>query len=314
MPFPRVIQSMIPMKRFIGVFPNIAVNTAAKQTITFNVTAAFNYLDIYLRLTNLAAANFQEIRLKIGADVIQKWTGTDLDAILQYDLLPASATYATLKLPLRRMGLRGGMNVVNFAQSMFLSGSARDLAYESSLNCGSAGGGFQAIKDVSIECDIINTGGNQALIEMYSRCTAPVPGGPGAVYRVDLQNKNIANGRVTITKSEMGLDALRPFINRIVLVPAAGTLDNFQLRYGTNDWWKVDANLLNFTQTEDKLRAIQVGYYVFDFQEEGFGDEMLDMSDSAADILFQFDSVGAAGNLAFYVHTLGLPFSATPGV
>jgi hypothetical protein len=305
---------MIPQKRFITTFQGITALFAPKQTVTVQVSAAYNYLDLYLQTVNMTIAMFQQIRLKIGGEVIQRWSGVDLDSRLQYDKQPTFASQGILKLPLRRMGIRGGMNVIDFKNSMFLSGSARDLSYESSLNCGSAGGGFKAIQDISIEIDIVNTGALAPSVQVFSRVTAPVPGGPGAVYRVDQQTKTISNGTVTITKAEMGMDALRPFINRITLVPPAGTLDNFQLRYGTNDWWTVGAKLLQYTQTEDFLRASNIPtQYVLDFQEEGWGDTMLDMSASNSDILLQFDSVGGAGTLTYYIESLGLPFASNSG-
>ena len=314
MAFPRVIGSMIPQKRFITTFQGITALFAPKQTVTVQVSAAYNYLDLWLQTVNVTVAMIQQVRLKIGGEVIQRWSGADLDARLQYDKQPTFASFGILKLPLRRMGIRGGMNVLDFNAQMFLSGSARDLSYESSLNCGSAGGGFKAIQDISIELDLVNTGAGAPQVQVFARVTAPVAGGPGAVYRVDQQTKTISNGTVTITKSEMGIDALRPFINRITLVPPAGTLDNFQLRYGTNDWWTVSSRLLQYSQTEDALRNSAIpAQYVLDFQEEGWGDTMLDMSASNSDILLQFEATGAAGTLTYYMESLGLPFASNSG-
>lgn len=311
---PRIIGNMIPQKRFIGTFQGIAPATAAKQTVVLAVTTAYNYVDLYLQCANLTAVMFQEIRLKIGGEVIQRWAGADLDGMNVYDKQPLFSKWSIFKIRLRRMALRGGLNVIDFNQKMFLSGSPRDLSYESSLNCGSAGGGFQAIQSVSIELDIIDTPAGQPTCQLIARVTAPVPGGPGAVLRVDKQSKQIAAGDVTITKSEMGLDALRPFVNRIILIPpviAANTLTDFQLRYGTNDWWTVNANMLGMTQEEDNLHTdfVTAGTrYVLDFQEEGWGDTMLDMSSFTSDLLLKFTSANA-GQLVYYVESVGLPFA-----
>lgn len=311
---PPVVRALVPSKRLIGVFQGIAASTAPKQTVTLQVAAAWNFVDLYLLLTNLVAANFQEIRIKIGGNIIQRWAGADLDKRLQYDKQPASSTNAILKLPMRRMGIRGGMSFMG--KDAVITGASRDLAYESTLNCGSAGGGYTAIVDVQIELDVINTGGSQPQVSLYGRVTSPVPGGPGGVYRVDKQTKTLpSSGTVTITKAEMGLDALRPLLNRITLVnPDSGniTFDNFLLRYGNNDWWQVSASLLQQTATEDALRTSQQpDIYVLDFQEEGWGDTPLDLSDPNADILLQFETAGGAGgeNLVYYIESVGLPFS-----
>lgn len=316
---PPMVAGLLPQKRFLGVFQGIAPNTAPQQTITFDVTAAYNYLDLYLRMANVTIAMIQQIRLKIGSQIIQKWNGTDLNLRLQYDRQPAFTSKGILKLPLRRMALRGGAQFINFNAGAFINGSPRDLGYETSLNCGSAGGGYTAIKDVSIEIDFVNTGA-QPTVAVHGRVTSPVEGGPGLVYRVDQQSKTIANGTMTITKAQMGLDALRKYINRIVLVnpdPGNVTFDNFQLRYGTNDWWSpLPANLQQYTEIEDDLHDISIlpnqELVVFDFQEEGWGDTMLDMTASNSDILFQFDMQGvtALNNLTYYIETAGDPFSA----
>jgi hypothetical protein len=150
-------------------------------------------------------------------------------------------------------------------------------------------------------------------LSVYARCTAPIPGGPGAVYRVDQQTKTISNGTVTITKPEMGLDALRPYLNRIALfTPDAGTtFDNFLLRYGTNDWMQVSAALLKQTAEMDALHTTQTGLYVIDFQEQGWGDTVLDLSNPNADILLQFTASGITTlpTLVYYPETIGAPFA-----
>lgn len=311
---PPVIRALVPSKRLIGVFQGIAASTAAKQTVTLQISAAWNFVDLYLILVNLTSANFQELRLKIGGNIIQRWAGADLDRRLQYDKQPASSTNAILKLPMRRMGIRGGMSYM--AEKQIITGAPRDLAYESTLNCGSAGGGYSAIVDVQLELDVINTGGPQPSVSLYGSVTSPVPGGPGGVYRVDKQTKTLpAAGTVTITKSEMGVDALRPLLNRITLVnPDSGniTFDNFLLRYGNNDWWQVSAAFLQQICTEDGLRTSQQpDQYILDFQAEGWGDTPLDLSDANADILLQFEVAGGAGgeNLVYYIESVGLPFS-----
>ncbi len=309
MGFPNSIQRYVPEKRFIVNFPPATPNQAAIQTLQVPITAAWNFLEFYLVTANLTISMVQELRLKIGGEVIQRWFGPDLDAALQYDKRPAFGVDGILTIPLRRMGLRSGLDVIDFDKKVFLSGEGRDLAYESSLNCGSAGGGFRAITDVSIELDLINTGA-QPGIGVYARVTPPIPGGPGPVYRVDKQSKTVSNGQIVITKAEMGLDALRAFLNRIQLVYfPGGTADNWQLRYGTNDWWTIGEALLIRAQTEDGLRVPQAGMDFLDFQEEGFGDTMLDLTASNSDLLLQFQGTATAGLLTYYLHSLGLPFA-----
>jgi hypothetical protein len=316
--YPAVIQGMLPQKRFLTTFQGITASFAPKQTVSVQVPTLYNIVDLWLQCVGITTAMIQELRLKIGATVIQKWTGVDLDARLQYDNRPAfgagTLVYDILAIPLRRMGIRGGSNIIGPKGGLLYSGSPKDQAYESTLNCNIAGGGFAAISKVTLEMDLVNTGGTQPSVQLFGRCTQPVEGGPGAVYRVDKQTKSVPNGEITLTKGDMGLDALRPYLNRITLVPiGGGTLDDFQLRYGTNDWWTISADLLRVGATEDNLRTPRAGYYILDFQEMGFGDDMLDMSAENSDILLQFVGTNTAGLFTYYVETLGLPFAPGNG-
>lgn len=320
---PTFAAGLLPSKRFIGSFQGIAPSTASIQTVTLQVTAAWNYVDPWFVFTNVTPAMVQECRLKIGGNIIQRWAGADLDAFNQYDNLPAVSINNVFKLPFRRMGIRGGAQAISFTPpGAFVSGSARDLAYETTLNSGSDGTnggtqpGYAAITNIVVEFDLVNTTSSQPAISLYARVTPPQAGGPGSVRRIDKQSLLISNGQVQITKQQMGLDALRPYLNRIVLVnpdPGNVTFDTFQLRYGTNDWWTISAALLNQGASEDNLRTTnQPAYYILDFQEEGWGDTFLDMSASNADILLTFTAAGVTtlNNMVFYMDTLGLPFSA----
>lgn len=311
---PNVLKGLLPQKRFLTTFQGIAPNIAPVQTVTVNIPALYNIVDLWLQCLNITTAMVQEIRLKIGGNIIQKWAGPDLDTRLQYDRQPAfgvnAIIYSILKLPLRRMGLRGGTLVLGPNGSILNSGSARDLAMESTLNCGIAGGGFAAVDKVTMEIDFINTGALQPSCQVFGRCTDPVEGGPGLVYRVDKQNKQVPNGEITWTKTDFGLDALRLYLNRLTFFPVGGgTLDGWQLRYGTNDWWTISQDMLIQGNLEDDLRTPQPGMYVLDFQEEGWGDTMLDLAAGNSDILLQVQGANTVGNMVCYVESLGLPFS-----
>ena len=320
---PVATAGLLPSKRFIGSFQGIAPSNAGSQTVTLQVQPAWNFVDPWFVFTNVTAAMIAEFRLKIGGNIVQRWLGADLDAMNQYDKLPAVSVNNVFRIPLRRMGLRGGAQIFSGGPTpSFVSGSPRDLAYETTLNTGSdgtAGGtvpGYAAIKDVTMEFDLINTTSSQPAIQLYCRVTPPVPGGPGSVRRFDKQALLISSGQVQITKSQMGLDALRPYLNRIILVnpdPDNITLDNFQLRYGTNDWWTISTKLLAQGAQEDALRVTAIpNYYVLDFQEEGWGDTFLDLSAANSDILLTFTAAGVAAlnNMTYYIDTLGLPYSA----
>ena len=314
----QITAGLIPQKRYITSFQGIQASIASKQTSTITIPALYNYLDLWIQAVNLTISMVQEVRLKIGGTVIQKWAGADLDAMNQYDKVQAFGTvgpsgFNILQIPLRRLGIRGGSTLLNAQGGVLASGSARDLAYETSLNCKVGGGSFKAIKKVTLEIDLVNTSNPAPAMQLYARVTDPVEGGPGLVQRCDKQTKNVANGEITWSKEDLGLDALRPYLNRLIFVPVpGGTLDNYQFRYNTNDWWTISEDLRLFGANEDALRIQQAGYYVLDFQEEGWGDSQLDMSDPNSDILVQFEGTNTAGNMICYVVTSGLPFSPLP--
>ena len=128
-----------------------------------------------------------------------------------------------------------------------------------------------------------------------------------------VQAKLAANGTFILTKTEMGLDAMRPFLNRVTFVlPSGASVSNIQLRYNTQDWWAtLPLGLIQYYQTEDANHVNQAGYFILDFQEWGYGDTVLDLSDPKADIYLQMTLAGVTGSptMVYYVETLGLPFS-----
>jgi len=313
MPYPSIVQNLVPRKRFIGNFQGITPNLGPMQTVTLDVNGSWNHLEWLFNLVGITAAMIQEMRVKIGGTVIQKWVGADLDARLQYDKVPAVSVNSVLTVPFRRLALRGGETIINWASKVFIPGDPRFLAYESSLNVGSAGGGQAAITNVSVEFDLINTPNSACAIQMYSRVTAPVDGGPGLVLRIDKQTKTFANGSVSFTKAEMGLDADRKFLSRVYFtLPGGLAISNVQVRYGTNDWWVVPDNVLTQAQQMDGLHNVPSGLFILDFQEEGWGDTLLDMSDSASDfaIFLTASGLGGATAVPYYMETLGIPQAA----
>ncbi len=312
MAYPAILDVSLPRKRFMGNLPSIAPSTVGSQTVTMDVNGAWNHLEWFLALTNLTAANIQQLRVKVGGVLIQRWNGTDLDAYLQYDKVTASAVNSVLVVPFRRLALRGAFTLIDFDAKKYTDGSSRFQEYESSLNVGSIDPTTgRAISNVSLEVDLINTGVSQPAIALYSRCTAPIPGGAGPCLRVDQQYKTLANGSVSLTKAEMGLDALRNFVSRMVFaLPAGASISNAQLRYGTNDWWVFPSNVLAQAQQMDGLHISPVNnQLILDFQEEGFGDTALDVSDPSSDLalFFTISGLTAATSVPYYMVTLGQP-------
>ena len=311
MPNPTISLGLLPRKRFMGTFQGIVASTAALQQVSLDVNGAWNHLEWHLNLGNLTPAMFQEIRVKANGAIFQKWNGADLDALLQYDKVPAASVNNVLVIPFRRFAMRSSVNLIDFKGASYVDGSSQFQSLETSLNVGAPGASVP-ITAVSLECDIINTGAGQPTLSLYSKCTDPQQGGTGPVLRSDKQAKTFANGSVSITKSEMGLDALRPYLNRLVFtLPGGLVISNVQLRYGTNDWWVVPDNVLAQMTGVDNMHNLPNGQFILDFQEEGWGNLMLDLTDPNSDIAVYFTASGLAGatNVPYYVISAGPPFA-----
>lgn len=304
-----------PIDVVLNPFPTIANGIVAPTVYTTELPASYDYWELTLNLLGgLTVAMIEEIRLKANGTLIQQVTGPDLDAMAQFYKAPAAAAIAgqiLLVLDQRRLGIRGG--VQGLAEGKLLSGSAKDLALESTLNCGSFDEQGRGIKALTMEIVVNNTPGAGTLrVEVYGSATDPYPGGAGLIPVLTRNTFNASTGINVMSKSNAFLmgDVMHAMLDAVHLVPFAGqTLDDFYLWFNNNLILSRSDARNRFLQQRDALRVPQAGLYSFDFTADGFGDQALGIAPTATELRMQLTASGAAGNITVYQKSLGRLFA-----
>jgi len=329
---PERISAKTPIDVFLSTIDNIQNNLGAVvRTYKKNLQAKWNFQQIDLQLFGgLLPTHIKEIRLYANGNVIQKYRssvdglvsgGTILDTINKYRKLPAYNAIAgasILSLYMTRVGIRGGIQGFDKGSQTLISGSAKDLETECSLNCGSYamdgnGKPTLGISSLRIEIDVTGTPAAGALaIDLNAKAYDPYPGGPGLIMYVDATSFNASLGRNTVTKDEafvMG-DMKRALLEQVYMVPDAGVgpLDNFTM-YMNNEIIMLNrTNARNqFLQTAQNLRTPQAGMDVLDWSSEGWGDQDMLISPSDTDTTLEVDTA-AAGGILFTQFSMGYVF------
>lgn len=292
------------------LFPTLSPITPAQvalQTINADLPAAWDIWQLDFRLLNVTLAMIQEMRIMANDVPIVRASGATVDFVNQYFGAGAFGAAGVLTWFFRRLGIRGGAQAFDKTSGDFLSGSAKDLGLESSLNCGSFDSNGFGIRSLRVEIDLINTAAGAASIQITARATDPVPGGAGLVRRFEKQTVNVAASAQYIAAKNNLLfgDPLHQLLNALHLVPAGGTLDSFVVRHnGVQKFQRSDA-YNRFVQAQDGLRTPQAGVYSLDWSERGYGDEFLQIGKPGTDLQLQF-TPSLAGNVDIFQDSVGV--------
>lgn len=303
-----------PIDVVLNPFPAVPNGIVAPTTLTTELPASYDYWDISMLLEGgLTPAMIEEIRLKANGTIIQQVVGPHLDLINPFYKAPISTAIVgttIMTLDQRRMGVRGGSQ--GFADGKLLSGSAKDLSLESTLNTGSFDEKGQGIKSLTLEVVVNNTPALGSLkISVSATATDPYPGGPGLIPILTKNTFNASVGVNVLSKSNAFLmgDIMHSMLDAIHMVPAAGqTLDQFYMWFNNNLILSRTDAQNRFKQQRDALRVPQAGLYSFDQSSDGFGDQSLGIGPTATDLRMQLTAAGAAGNITVYQKTLGKLF------
>ena len=295
-------------------FSPITPSNVGLQTVSAEFPARYNYWDIDLDLGSgpaaITPAMIQEIRIKANGMVIRRISGTYQDAINQYFNAPMAVSI--LSIFFRRLGIRGGIQGINAGK--LLSGSAADLALESTLNTGSFNKAGLGISSLICEIDLVNTPAGAPRIFPFAQVTDPYLGGAGLVY---FQDKTTFNppigGAVTASKSNALLfgDPIHTQLDVLFIFSPTSALDNYNWYFNNNlIIQRSDAANLYF-QAADNLRNPTVlrtaTGTAFEWSPNGFGDEVLNIADPSTDLRFVYsNSVAEAQD--YIQFSLGYPF------
>lgn len=292
------------------VLPNLSPITpslAGLQTVSADLPPAWDYLQLDLEVQNVTLAMMQEIRIMANGTPIYRLSGTELDTWNQFFKAPAFVANGTLSVFFRRLGIRSGSAFGNDG-GIVGSAYAKDLAYETSLNCGAFDKSGNGVRSLRVEIDLVGTAAGAASIQVLGRAL-PIDqtrGGAGLVPRMEKQAPNVAAGAQYVAAKNNLLfgDPLHAILFGLMLVPASGTLDLFTLRFNGFQWIQRSDARNRFIQSQDDLRLPQAGYYNIDISERGYGDEVLPILDPGTDLQLQF-TPSAAGAVTIIQHTAG---------
>jgi hypothetical protein len=299
----------VPLDVVLPGLSPITPNQAALQTVSADLPPAWDYLQLRFLVQGLTLTNIQEIRLLLNGNPAVKVSGSALDALNQYFGAPAFGSNGSslLILPLARLGVRSGS--IRGNSGPVQTAYAKDLALESSVNAGVLSKSGSGITSVRVEFDLTNTDAGPLSVQIIGRCLPQdmERGGAGLVPRIDRQTVTVtANQRVALSRNGLLYgDPLHTVLFGLVLVPAAGTLSDFTLRYNGTQWL-VNRSAANndYAQRLERSRFPQAGYYVIDPAESGYGDEVLPIGDPGTDLQLEFTPTDS-GAVTIYQYGAG---------
>ena len=285
------------------------------QTFDYPVPANRDYRDIQVWLKNgITPTMVKEMSIiPNDGDRLQQYSALHLDLLNQYFQEPASAMGdGSYLLEMRQIvqGVFGGGSFVDFKNSVLFSGSIGDATEGVCLNCNAPDSQGRKVDTLTIRL-VIDTGtvaGTLGTINIKAQAMPTYPGGDGfgLVKWVRMKELNLAVGSNTIDK-QSGLkfgDNQNQYLEALVLIPDAGTLDNFQLDFNGTTIRNRTAQEIIRIQNQNLRRTPQAGMYVLDWTEYGFGDKMLPIGDPNSTYELRLNS-SAGGRCVMYQMVLG---------
>ena len=303
-------------------FPPGSAASDAIQTLTAEFPASWDYWAFRFNMTNLLLTSIQEMRVLVNSAIIVRISGAVWDVVNQLDNMPSyglgGAGSKTLIWNWQRMAITGGAQALSAGGAgglpVLASGSSKDMSLFSTLNCGSFDANGVGIGSLRVEFDLVgcltaNIGAPS--IQCKALASSLTPGGPGYIRRMEYQTPQVA-ANTTYQAGKNALlfgDTKHRLLNRLHLVPAAGTLDNFILRHnGVQKIQRSSAEndaVINevFIKTSQSANAV-TPVWTLDYTERTWGDEMLPIGDPGTDLQVQF-TPSAAGNVNVYEDSMG---------
>jgi len=239
------------VERKLPAFEGVGAN----QTATLKVPIGVRYHRISLLYGGtFTLANMTEIRVIVNGKVVQRFSGTDRDAMNQFDGLEAAA--GILVLPFDRIGLK-----------------LYERETETAINTGSRNDQTGAeITNFTVEVDI--SGATAPTLEGYATVSDALPGGPGSMLFIKKFTYAPAGaGDYEIADLPKGTSETLSY-NRIWFKPDANNITYLKVeRNGYISFERTSA--LNIRLQTDGVRVPQTGYYAIDTTEAGYGGQLV---------------------------------------
>ncbi len=280
------------MPRLDQKMPAPAGASAAGATTTFKLPIGRRYhcLSLLATATTITVDDLSEIRVLANNKVIQRFSGTDRNAMNRFDGREDAAIDATsfqLDVPFDRYGI--------------LTKAGEE---ETALNTGSVGPDGKVINALSLEIDLRSGGGitGTPVLEMYAAMSEARPGGPGTVPHILKSTRDFAAAQVYEISDLPRGGVTTQFADKIFFKPSTSTLDRFKVLANQTALFE-RTTALNERKQRDGIRVPQAGWYAIDRSEHGYGGDPFDLR-GLEDWRVQLET-GAAMSLTMYTHYLG---------
>jgi hypothetical protein len=260
----------------------------AGQTATFRLPIGRRYhsLQIEYSGTDFTLAHMTEIRVLANGKVIQRFSGTERDALNQFDGLAAAS--GILVIPFDRVGLK-----------------LQQAEEETALNTGSVNPetGY-VVNSVAVEIDIASAA-DAPVLSMTASQSDQLPGGPGTVLHVLRPTKNPTGAGVFEISDLPRGTRTSIALNRITFIPSANDISKLVVERDSRTIFE-RSKALNERVQSNGVRTPQSGYHVIDTTEGGYGGQPIGLL-GAADYRYKLTMTGAADItiLAEYLGQLG---------
>ena len=265
----------------------------AGGTATFRIPVGRRFHSLYLTYaydaTDQNVADFEEIRVFLNGQVIQRFSGTERDKLNQFDGKPAST--GVLEIPFDRHDLKTASGEENTA-----------------INTGVADDQGRKVTNMYVEIDL-NSGmtiGSSDL-SLYSKESDAIAGGPGTIPYIRREIRSPSGADTDYQISDFvnpGVNAPDKIaLNRITFIPSTGSLSNLRIDRNNYDIFDRTDALNRVIQTTG-VRVPQAGYYMIDPSENGRGGDPIELY-GMTDFRYRLN-VSAAMNLTCISEYLGV--------
>lgn len=238
---------------------------AAGGTATFRIPVGKRIHELQLvHGAGQTVADFEEIRIYANGQVFQRFSGTERDALNQFEGREAASAKNVLKLPFDRKGM--------------ITLPGRETT---AINTGVADANGIKIASMYMEIDIASGATITATdLKLYALQSDAVAGGPGTIPFIRREQRSPEGADSDYQIADLinpGVNAPdKVALNRITFIPSAGTISNLKIdRNQYNIFDRTDG--LNRSMQKDGIRVPQAGYYMIDPTERGISGEVINL-------------------------------------
>ncbi|MBF0383399.1 MAG: hypothetical protein HQL69_20460 [Magnetococcales bacterium] len=272
----------MPLVRQVKLPSFDSVNLNSTATLALPIGQTYHYIGIVFGGTGMTVAKMTGIRLKINGQIVQDWTGTQLNLMNQFNGRADAATKSILFLDFERYNL-------NTRQGRELTLLRTGVA--------SKNASFPSVQTATLEIDVSDP--TSVTLSAYAAVSGPQA--PSLVKRVRRFGHSAASsGDYQIADLPKGDVIDQIGLSSTVILETKLKIDDYTIFDRT-------ANVNNAVQL-DGIRTPQSNLFVVDPSEAGFGDDYIATVTRAGHMVGDLrltPNVSGAGDIDVIYQTIG---------